>query len=417
MKTKIEINKNISQLKDNNLNLARLHLNEELYRLIPPYTKLSEIELNSARNLLIQGAEPNFTNKLNGETLIERAFFNHDLKFLKLLTEFGGDSDCSSILNNIFEYLQENMPEKLIKPKLFNLKSGKLPIQSAIDDLQCQYFNPEYHEICNVLFSASEIAQTEYKRVADLSKELYQYLDLTIRNEWSNAQNEGKRLMVLIGEVHERNINPILIQSMIVSIFSKLTDHITTLTEQDDIIYECLDKTGRRLTRENMWGSSLSLHHLVKNVFKGTIIPIDQGHFGPERKPLFFRKDFDLKSESGVKYRNDIMSMEAIARSKGNVIAVVGADHLYGLIKETQLSTTFNVVKINATGISKEDESTKLRQVPYFNQCLKFTLSDEVIQACIISGNNKSLLTPDQAVQIGLNSLPTPSNVSTLHLK
>jgi ankyrin repeat protein len=153
-------------------------LNEKLYRFLS-YNKLNETELISARNLLKQGADPNFRSEPYGRTLVESACFNRDLNFLKLLIEFGADSDCSSVLDVVVEYLQIKAPEKLNNPKKINLERGNIPIQVAIDNLLPHYFDQDYHETCKILFSSSEMAQVEYKRVTEQFKVLYKDLDLT----------------------------------------------------------------------------------------------------------------------------------------------------------------------------------------------------------------------------------------------
>jgi len=375
--------------------------------------RLDEAKLKQAKSLLERGANPNYTPKpLNTMTLGESTVFSNDLPFLKLLKEYGANMESSSLSSN-YELQDYNALDNQLDRKKFLLKGKRLPLQKAISKLKDDYFNPDLHEICKILYAQSSVL-TDVK-LADFIEQkitsLYRTLLVKIKIELEQAIAENKRLMILVGEEHE-TLNSAMIEVLIATLCAHHFGFKTFFTEHNLAMYRHLEKYGRRLARGNAWGTSVTTYQFIRQSIKGEIIPIDLGHYGAQKLPSGEYEDlscsknnFDNRSEKGCQYRNSVMNEVADQMAKGHVVAFLGAAHLAGMLNDTFLKKNFHVMTINATGRTKEayefskDQSTAQS---YEDKCTEFLFSTEVFSVNITPQNStsESVLTPTMAIEL-----------------
>lgn len=170
---------------------------------------------------------------------------------------------------------------------------------------------------------------------------------------------ENKPLLVLMGETHlmiNAQLHKMLAifianhQFKIDTLYSEIFSAETLRKNTTPMMGTILSLVENFLKELNM--SRVSVDGPVCGAFD--VLPTEPicKQFDSEK---FLRKYDDVISEKGMKIRNDAMVEEIIKQSaQKDTIALVGADHLYGMLNETNLKEHFTVLALNFSNFSRE---------------------------------------------------------------
>ncbi|MBS0289202.1 MAG: hypothetical protein JSS07_04085 [Proteobacteria bacterium] len=393
-----------------NASLLNLELYQWIRRRHEHYSnqKLHNDEYDIIKNLLNQGADPNFSlDEPYVMSWIEYAINSRDFRLYRLLLNFRADVNLNS-LNCSFQ----NYSDRLER----SLRMGSLPIQKVNDLLKEDYFNKDYHSMYSTILAQShQVIQNEFALIQQIVNEQYELIHSLIVKELSIATEQGKRLMILIGESHI-SINSLLVECIIALICFNQLQIDTVFLELCKTRLDYLDKEGKALGRENIWHSMMTFYQFIKQYHNIKILPVDLGWngatnvAGTEFQQAPTNVTFDNSSQKGLEYRDLIISQISDAKAISHVIEVVGVSHIYDLMNNTTLTNRFHVVPINASGFTKNTQQKEKnkqaysfwKQDPYEELCIDYYLSDQVHQFTLVPRNSigDSILSPEEAIRV-----------------
>ncbi|MBI2790525.1 MAG: hypothetical protein HYX61_01090 [Gammaproteobacteria bacterium] len=205
----------------------------------------------------------------------------------------------------------------------------------------------------------------------EFTQSLYDRISL----EKSIALSKNKPLLILIGESHY-DLREYFIELMIVQLASQYFSIKKLMLEQSRSSISTIRKCENLYKQLGIHGSMQSLYYFLNKNKMMTMFSIDEG-----KKPD--GHEWNTTPE-GVRKRNKVMCSTAQIRASGNdAVAIVGFNHLYGLLNETELSEHFHVFAINVA-LKKDDINF---QTAYANVCYHFAFSDQIFQlTSIVSG-------------------------------
>lgn len=217
--------------------------------------------------------------------------------------------------------------------------------------------------------------------------ELCDYLSNIIDSAKKQAELAKKPLLILIGENH-CSINSLVIESLIIDIAVKKLSIKEVFTEAEIMgFHDTLSVIGETLPaisiqkKLNSMGITQTAIDIPKSFWKRTFpLALPLAIFDLLGKPfglesgLLSEISYRL-SEEGVKDRNTHMAKNSIKTELSDKIGIVGAYHLFGLIKETELTDHYYVLPINTC------ETDLKHPLDYFIEADKFMgNSEEVVQ-------------------------------------
>lgn len=195
--------------------------------------------------------------------------------------------------------------------------------------------------------------------------------------EKSIALGKNKPLLILIGESHY-DLREYFIELMMVQLVSQYFSIKKLMLEQSRTSISTIRKSENLYKQLGSHGSMQSLYYFLSKNKMMTMFPIDEGK-------KVDGHEWNITPE-GVRNRNKVMCQTAQIRANGNdAVAIVGFNHLHGLLNETELLEHFHVFAINVS-LKKDDINF---QTLYANVCHKFAFSDQIFQlTTIVSGQS-----------------------------
>lgn len=263
------------------------------------------------------------------------------------------------------------------------------------------------HSVEEMTISEHALATLDREAV-DSEKKITEYIDsvlmemrphfIKFRLKIQKAINEsiinGKPLLILIGE-HHYSLNSTLMEALILNMLSSFNDF-----EFQNIYTESFEK--------NIYGAPegkpypyLVIEQMAQLLGK-TKIPIDLatceifepspeacGHI--DYHELMSGGTISLKnvtSASGMQKRNQVMTyVMNTLKQKGNAVAIVGQDHLFGIMTETTLNEHYHIVPItlepNAQFLNhtyRDIHENFECEMKYRLSCFHYLKSNEVLQ-------------------------------------
>ncbi len=322
------------------------YINKKLYSLMGSDNPLSihpplDIEeLLLIKCLLSIGADPNYTS-IHGYTLLDEAVMMRNPLLVELLLKYGAHplgGAHSTTLEQLTSTDNKSYPDYCKR---------SLPVQRAHE----QYMNNCSHENEKIFNLLSNAVWKIYGGELEAQfKNVFTRIIEEVNTAHLEATRHGKRLMILIGEDHF-NLNGFLIEVMTYLAASKLLHINTVLTEQDQEMINYFNETGKRLTQASKWLVCLSFENILKE-HNVTIVPIDINH------NKLREANVNVRSEEAMAERNTTMASCA-NEVKSDVVCVVGAGHLYGMLNKTDLESNFYVLPIST--IADYDQIQKLK--------------------------------------------------------
>lgn len=180
------------------------------------------------------------------------------------------------------------------------------------------------------------------------------------------ALNKKQPLLILLGEGH-MNFSSYYMEIIIILMARELLSIKNIMFETDKKGISDFKANAKGTKFHNCYPNMFYLYHFLEK-YHLNIQPIDSGK--NRNNP-----DWN-KLPEGAKFRNNKMSQNLHFFSPNeDRIAVVGFNHLYGLMRETNLSANFHVLPIN---ITPEFESCNLKN--YSKVCHQFAFGDDVMQ-------------------------------------
>ncbi|MBS0288984.1 MAG: hypothetical protein JSS07_02955 [Proteobacteria bacterium] len=314
-------------------------------------TLLSEEMLGKLKILFENGATPNFYlfDKKDEDTRRSRfisplfyAIAHHDIKLFNLLLAYNANVTAPC---KIYEF-RTNEEFKLYSPEnsfYTAIHSRALPIQQVLLKSLSSIEQKPFHEMYSILF---EKMKKEIPNFFDDIERKFEDAYCSILNklqaEISISIQKNLKLLVLIGESHRAK-------------FSYAIHRMVCLAAQhlkffDGLLFEIDKLDYAPFTQENPdhgWGRLIKM---VKEMGL-KVIPIDLGRYDGDDSKAAVNFEWSMSTE-GIKHRNDVMA-STIPKNESHFVGVVGAIHLYGLEKETNLKNYFHVTCINATSFEK----------------------------------------------------------------
>jgi hypothetical protein len=216
----------------------------------------------------------------------------------------------------------------------------------------------------------------------------YTYLEKNIDLGLQQARKNKKPLMILAGEDHE-SVHSALIESLLAKIALKKLNLNSIHTEPF-----FLDSYPTWLDG----GLPIRTVELFSQRFNIPKIPIDYAICGADKYWRSFGvskpkecdssnkrwHDLDPISDMGITIRNEDMVMR-IEPALGDKLVIVGGAHLYGMLKETNITHTHFVLPIFLGDLGKNDFHYAHKSKNRFSKEVAFLGSDEVLRAQVPS--------------------------------
>lgn len=176
----------------------------------------------------------------------------------------------------------------------------------------------------------------------------YKNLSKEIDNAMQIANNRNQSLLILMGETHKSATSAFL-EALLLHMVSSKWSLNTVFTESpfEQPPKDLQDAIESLLTELNIRKVfvDLALCNYVNSTHP-------QCHQYPDisasLEPIIHQWTYyDGVSEKGVLIRNNAMAQAIIETNAGHSVAIVGAAHMYGLIYDTDLTTSYYVLPIN----------------------------------------------------------------------
>lgn len=195
--------------------------------------------------------------------------------------------------------------------------------------------------------------------------------------EKSIALGKNKPLLILIGESHY-DLREYFIELMIVQLASQYFSIQKLMLEQSRASISTIRKCESLYKQLGSHGNMQSLYYFLSKNKMMTMFPIDEGKKSAGH-------EWNITPE-GVRKRNKVMCSTAKVRANGDdAVAIVGFNHLHGLLNETELSEHFHVFTIN---IAPKKDNINFQTI-YANVCHSFAFSDQILQlTSIVAGKS-----------------------------
>ena len=193
--------------------------------------------------------------------------------------------------------------------------------------------------------------QDEKHLFKDLEEDIIEQHDditLRIRQAKDQANEEKKPLLILLGENHLSRSSAVL-ESLILKIASNDLSIDTLFSET--FFYSLYERHFMSSFPVYMAERSAKDLNMLK-------IPMDLAvcemfavpdHEGCAKKAQYPQVELkDASHEKGMKTRNQVMAAVIIKSTpRKDVLAIVGAEHLYGLLEQTNLKAHFHILPVN----------------------------------------------------------------------
>lgn len=211
-----------------------------------------------------------------------------------------------------------------------------------------QSASPEWTKKIKIWTILSKLAFEKKKgQLLPYYQKIFKSLLDKINNAKIKAKKDNKKLMILIGEAHgvEDGIESLLIQLMTYRISNKIFKIQNVLEEIDHKMLDSYNTHGYYHTRKTKWTTLIEFLNMIKANSSPTIIPIDinQSDYGFN----------DVDDKKDVAERNKTMIEQAI-KVGSDVLCIVGAKHLPGLLEDEKLHEEFFVLPITTLAAEKK---------------------------------------------------------------
>ncbi|MBS0288990.1 MAG: hypothetical protein JSS07_02985 [Proteobacteria bacterium] len=387
---------------------------------------LSAEMLSDVALLLEKGANPNFyiNNKTDFDTKRSRfisplyyAIYHQDIKLFNLLLTHGANitAPCKNYAFHTSEKIK-SYSDKNVFDQVINLHD--LPLQQILIARIKSIFNSKINqEVLNEMYSTLLIKMKKempdfFSDIERKLEDVYCSILNILQAEINKSIKKNLKLLVLIGETHHTKFSYVVER-----MFCLIAQHLNYF---DGLLLE-KDKIGDyELTQENRW-SRLTKMVKEKNL---KVIPIDLAHNGPVLTDEKSQENGNMSAKSiyewamsteGMKHRNEVMADTTI-KNQAHYLGVVGADHLYGLEKETNLKEYFHITSINATMREKYGDKYAKYLLQASNQAGNEFL-DAMVNSSHGDGYNKicrEFYNSNQAIQMGAFLTSTTDALSTM---
>lgn len=337
--------------------------------------------------LLNEGASPNYVDLrmvqyFNSEiqwqfTIVNTLIILKEYELLKVILEtYGGN--C---LNNYLVALAEAENKSALV-----LKEQKNALEYFAFSKEQDSLHLAARE-ANADFKIYKLIETHYAFSKDIKEKLQQKIQELhslilngMRATFERSLKSGKPVLILIGESH------------VGSLFPGLVEMITMFAAQQfgiEVYFEEVDDS-RSKNRENIANSDKSEDletpgiqlRLFSRLLSITLLPADQGALSLDELAPYKGLQPPLGATAvdarGVKYRNQVIAGEYKSYPGQHIYGIVGAYHLYGLVKEEALHENYELLILNCA--SFKDESQDLAVLQFFKSRKQYARIKAFIQ-------------------------------------
>jgi hypothetical protein len=371
-------------------------VNKKLYELVVPsqmfmaITSEDKEKFQMIRFLLEIGADPNYRKNYAQLTLLEKAARSNDLPLAEILLANRADL-CAGSVERIA--LDEHTTPMDAASAAY--REEHFPVQ-CIHERFLQ--NHRDRQVLYNLLSEATLKHPECAIISEQFKEVFRSIIEQVREAKEAADNQGKRLMILVGEEHY-DFNGLVVETMTYLAASNWCGIDTVLVEKDKELLDHFNQTGLIKTRETSWIVSLGFLPFLKSQ-GAVIVPIDEARNAVK----------DKTSEQGVYVRDQ--KMAALANEvMSDVLCVIGQGHLYGLLTKTDLASHFHILAISTareeSDIQEAQKFPSKRTLKEFDMLsheqkaydFSITFTDKVQNVCAFKQKQfKSMVSPDIAI-------------------
>ncbi|MGE3317807.1 MAG: hypothetical protein AB7I18_00815 [Candidatus Berkiella sp.] len=264
---------------------------------------------------------------------------------------------CSIEMQNIFilRFLLEQGAQPL---KPVSATQTKIPLQMICEKIKEGFYstyrnNRFSREMYQSVLAHVKKFQPEFYH--DLEKELssaFATLYRRILNALQEAQRQGKKLLITMGEMHTSTLENIL-HAMIIEISVRL-DIKNLMIEQSDKYLKLVEETYQEdeindpYLIDHVWSPAIG-NHLHGYQLGMTVVPIDL-----QRNP----KDPDWNSSpEGTAQRESAMIEQILSHDMAHGFCTVGLAHMSKLIEHKRVHDTFHIFAINGSFAANTDDA------------------------------------------------------------
>lgn len=198
----------------------------------------------------------------------------------------------------------------------------------------------------------------------------YDEIKTAVVNGVDVARSQGKKALLLAGEIHGRR-EAMILELMILSVannqgikdlcvelspclVSKYSTKISHYMSKEGLAYfDRYDKVGVAQMEgldDRYCVNWINAYEVTKDKFNLNITGIESPHLDYFR---WIGTDLILCNKPMMRWRNNYMAQQMVDTDR-DILAMVGASHLHGLMTNSSLNTKYHVVGINITGLTTE---------------------------------------------------------------